>query len=74
MPESLHLPEWTRRYPPSRIAALPYKVADADGMRACIREARERGVGTLYVTDADGRNPWERLPRYWSDEIGALGE
>lgn len=70
-PESLRLPAWIRKYGPARIAALPYRVADAEAMRACVREAAERGIGTLYVTDAGGRNPWDRLPTYWDEEVAA---
>ncbi len=71
-PESLRLPDWTQTFAARRIAALPYQVADVAAMRACVEEARKRGIGILYVTDADGRNPWNRLPSYWEDEVAAM--
>lgn len=73
-PESLRLPAWAAGYAASRVAALPYKVESAEGMRGCVREAVEAGVGYLYVTDADGSMPWGRLPRYWEDEVEAVGK
>ena len=38
-------------------------------MRDCIRVAVEKKIGTIYVTDAEGANPWDRLPGYWSEEV-----
>lgn len=70
--DSLRFPFWTSRYAPSRFTALPYKVADADAMRICIREAVENRVGLLYITDAEGSMPWGRLPRYWDEELEAV--
>jgi hypothetical protein len=31
-------------------------------MRKYVGAAVENGVGCLYVTDAAGANPWDRLP------------
>ena len=31
-----------------------------------------RRLGNLYVTDARGPNPWDRLPPYWGDEVEAV--
>lgn len=70
---SLAFPRWTARYSPDRIAALPYKVATAEQMRECLRSAVKKGVGYVYVTDAEG-DPWLRLPRYWDAEAAAVLE
>jgi GH18 family chitinase len=43
-------------------------------MKATIREAQERKIGMIYVTDADGANPWDRLPSYWDAEVAAVRE
>jgi hypothetical protein len=69
-PKSLDLPSWATKYAPSRIYLLPYKTPTADEMRRVLRTATQRGAGTLYITDASGVNPWDRLPTYW-DELGA---
>jgi hypothetical protein len=43
-------------------------------MRECLLQAVERNAGWVYVTDAAGANPWERLPRYWDDESATVAE
>jgi hypothetical protein len=70
--ESLRFPGWAAGYPASRVAALPYEVESAGAMRDCVREAIRAGVGYLYVTDAGGSMPWDRLPRYWEEEVRAV--
>lgn len=65
-------PGWARSLPPSRFAALPYKVATPDAMRQAIRHALSRRFGYLYVTDASGANPWDRLPSYWDAEVETI--
>jgi hypothetical protein len=64
-------PPWAAKYPARRFAALAYKVENAAQMRQLFRTARAKGIGQLYVTDAAGANPWERLPSYWGDEVAA---
>jgi hypothetical protein len=66
------LPAWAEKANPDRIAALTYKVATVDAMKEAIREAKSKRAGYVYVTDADGRNPWNRLPTYWADEVAAI--
>jgi hypothetical protein len=67
-----HRPAWTDRYPADRFAALLRKTATPDQMRQVIREMRDRKIGYGYVTDADGDNPWGRLPSYWDDMVAAV--
>ncbi len=67
------LPGWTSKYSPDRTLVLSYKVATAGAMRKCIEAARKK-VGCVYVTDAEGANPWERLPGYWDEEVAAVRE
>jgi hypothetical protein len=60
------LPVWIAKY---RVATLSYKIATADDMAKGVREAVAKKLGTVYVTDAEGSNPWDRLPRYWAEEV-----
>jgi len=66
------LPPWAKNYKPMRIAALSYKLKSIDSMKECIRNAANSNVGYFYVTDAEGANPWDRLPKYWDDEVTAF--
>lgn len=65
------IPRWVAKYPPSRSCVLEYGVPTADAMRSFVAEAARSGVGCVYVTDAPGPMPWDRLPRYWADELKA---
>jgi hypothetical protein len=60
---------WMQKYPPNRFAALPYRVPNATQMRETVDHAVANQIGYLYVTDAEGENPWARLPTYWEDEV-----
>lgn len=70
----LDFPSWTARLAPGRTAALPYKVSSSSRMRACLSAAVAHRVGYLYMTDAEGANPWERLPSAFDDEAAAVNE
>lgn len=72
--DSLRFPGWTSRYGADRIAALPYAVPTAEGMRESLRSAVRQRIGYLYVTDAKGVMPWGRLPSYWDEEVAAILE
>lgn len=65
-------PDWAGRYPPGRFAILPYAIDGADAMRAAIDRAVRDRIGLVYVTDDSGRNPWDRLPSYWEEEVEAV--
>lgn len=64
-----HLPDWTKGMPAKRFAVLPYQIAEEALMRATVQKAVKDGAGYLYVTDASGVNPWDRLPTYWEAEL-----
>jgi hypothetical protein len=66
------LPVWSKNYKPMQIVALSYKVKTLDSMRECIHNAVGNNVGYFYVTDAEGANPWNRLPAYWDEEVAAF--
>jgi hypothetical protein len=59
-------------YQPSRFAALPYNIADAESMRALIKDAIRKRIGYLYISDAKPPNYWNTLPRYWEVEVDAV--
>ena len=64
-------PPWTKDLKPERIAALAYQVPAAD-MLKYLRQAQNRRLGWIYVTDDKGNNPWDQLPTYWEEEVKAL--
>ncbi|MBM4069287.1 MAG: hypothetical protein FJ271_10125 [Planctomycetes bacterium] len=63
----LALPEWTARHA-ARIFYLAYKVGAGQQMKRFWREADEKNLGYIYITDRDGANPWDSLPSYWDQE------
>jgi hypothetical protein len=67
-------PEWVGKYGARRFAAIAYKVGEAEQMRKAVAAAAEKGAGWLYVTDAAGNNPWDRLPAYWDEEVAAVSK
>ncbi|HZL88915.1 MAG TPA: spherulation-specific family 4 protein [Pirellulaceae bacterium] len=64
-------PEWTKDFAADRFSVLLYGVKSKDEMRQAFRDAPAKRVGYFYVTDAEGRNPWNRLPGYWKEEVEA---
>jgi hypothetical protein len=64
-------PAWTKNLKPDRIAALAYQVSAAD-MPKHLRQAQDRRVGWIYITDDKGNNPWDQLPTYWEEEVKEL--
>lgn len=69
--DGLRLPEGAEKLPPSRFAAVAYQVAGTERMRACLREAAKKAA-YVYITDGEGENPYDRLPRYWDEETAAV--
>lgn len=65
------LPSWADHYPASSFAAVLCQI-DAAKMERYILEMRNKKIGYCYITDASGANPWNRLPRYWEDEVKAV--
>ena len=70
--EHFRLPRWADRYTAGHFAALPHHVPSPKQMRDCIQVAASRGIGLIYVTDAQGPNLWDRLPSYWDAEVEAV--
>ena len=70
--EDLRLPRWAERHPSGHFAAMPNQIDSPEQMRDCIQVASTRGFGLIFVTDAKGPNPWDRLPTYWDAEVEAV--
>ncbi len=68
------LPGWVAKYSRDHIAVLPYKVGSAKAMQEVIKLTVEKKIGYCYVNDTEGANPWERLPKYWDEEVAAVSE
>jgi len=64
-------PAWAAKFAAERMAILLYDVPTAALKRSLQEMGRKRG-GYVYVTDASGANPWDRLPSYWDDEVSAV--
>ncbi len=65
-------PPWAANYGPERFAVIPYAIPRIEGMRRVLRAAVSQRTGVIYVTDASGVNPYDRLPSYWDDEVQAV--
>jgi hypothetical protein len=65
-------PPWTDHYPPGRFAGLAAHVKTAEQMKQALRVMADARIGYCYVTDGEGANPWDRLPRYWDEEVDAV--
>jgi hypothetical protein len=48
---------------------LRYDIAAAEAMKTAVSNAIRNNAGWVYVTDAKGSNPWNRLPTYWDEEV-----
>lgn len=66
-------PSWTKELKPERFAALAYQVSAAD-LPMYLRQAKERRLGWIYITDDQGTNPWDQLPTYWEEELKELAK
>jgi hypothetical protein len=65
------LPLWRTKYDAKRAAVLSYQIASAQEMQRLIALAAKEKLGYCYVTDDTGSNPWDRLPKYWDEEVAA---
>src|SRR5262249_3351609 len=54
--DRFELPKPFRPYGPSRFAAMPYNIPDAETMRILVKEAIIKGIGYLYISDAKPPN------------------
>ena len=70
--ESFSPPDWPGRYSPDRFAVQAYQVDAAAKMEEYLQHAVRQRVGYVYITDARGANPYDRLPSYWDAEVAAV--
>jgi hypothetical protein len=70
--DEFDLPLWRLRYRPDQFAALPHGVPSADAMEEMVRQAVEKGIGYIFVTDGEMPNPWLGLPTYWAELVEAV--
>jgi hypothetical protein len=69
--EAYRPPDWAGPLGAGRFAVLGHRVATREQMRTFLRDAVGKLAANVYATDAtiDGGNPWDRLPKYWDDEV-----
>ncbi|MDB5349913.1 MAG: hypothetical protein JWN86_1160 [Planctomycetota bacterium] len=65
-------PPWAAKYPSDRFAVIPYAIEGEAAMRVALKKAVGHRIGSVFVTDAMGANPYDRLPRYWEPEVRAI--
>jgi hypothetical protein len=70
--DQFELPPKFQVYDPSRFAALPYNISNADTMRTMVKDAIIKRIGYLYVSDARPPVLWDKLPVYWEEEVDAV--
>jgi hypothetical protein len=63
---------WMGYQSPSRFVNLVYARPTAGGMLDAVRQAAQRNVGGVFVTDDSLPNPWDRTPAYWPAEVAAI--
>jgi hypothetical protein len=68
--------DYLARHDAARFACLVHGTRSARVMWAHLRRARARHIGHVFVTDGSpwrgDRNPWNRLPPYWDEQVAAL--
>lgn len=65
-------PAWLFNYPSNKFAHLVHSTSGTTQMNNAIRLAVERNAGNIYVTDDVLPNPWDTLPRYWTNKLTAM--
>ena len=66
------MPEWTGKYPPDRFSVILHQVRTEEDMKRVLNDAVRMGFGHVFISDATGVNPYDRLPSYWRAEIDAV--
>jgi hypothetical protein len=62
-------PAWVHERGAQHFATLHYHRETAERMKSLVAESLAQGAAFVYVTDAGGANPWDRLPTYWASEV-----
>ena len=64
-------PRWMRDAPADKLWHLVYEVDDAAQYARVAALASRRNAGTFFATNGRMPNPWDRLPPYWAQMVGA---
>jgi hypothetical protein len=64
------VPGWVRELPADRFWHLVYDTP-ADALPDVLDRAAAGNVGSVYVTDRSGVNPWDGLPTYFAESAAA---
>jgi Spherulation-specific family 4 len=71
--EPYQVQPYVKRYSSARFSCLIHTVPDAATMRTYIDLAAARNIQYVYITDDSpddrDRDPWNRLPSYWQEEV-----
>lgn len=68
----LALPPWVREHPADRFCHLVHSMP-SDGFGPALQLAAQRHVRSLFLTDGQGDNPWDRLPEALVQALDTLG-
>jgi hypothetical protein len=66
------VPAWVAKYPASRFCHIVHGVSNIARMREVVQLSRDRNAGYVYVTDDSNDNPYDRLPKYWTEFTAEL--
>lgn len=60
--------DWMQGQPPEKFFYIIFGVPTAAKMRRILKKASENNVGYVYITNDVLQNPFDTLPKYWTDE------
>ncbi len=72
--EKFQLPDWAKKYSPDRFTVLLYDIGSSKQMEKAYASALRQHFGVIYITDAKGANPWDRLPSYWDEFLAVVAK
>ena len=65
-------PSWALSYAPRGFAAIIHGARNGEELRRILARSVRAHLGALFITDGAGSNPYDHLPSYWEDEVGAV--
>jgi hypothetical protein len=60
---------WVTNHLARQFCHVPYNITNAVTMTNYVNLAVSRNAGWIYITDAKGGNPYNKLPSYWTNEV-----
>jgi Spherulation-specific family 4 len=70
--EKFRPPSWFSQFPGSRFCIQAHNVPTEEQMKQSLRRAVQLKMGSVFITDDVGPNPYDRLPSYWDAEVEAV--